>query len=166
MEYRKCAYFSRLWSEIEYLLLGSRWEQVCPDKHLMRHGCVHSWIQFTWRRGEAEKSSRSVVFDSLWPHGLQHARPPNPSPTPRAGWNSFEAEKTVRQLVFSVFTLVEYKIVNFYIASSLCSLGSEVSETVKIVWAFRWHRLKDCKWRERPLEPKVLALKETFSLLY
>ena len=72
---------------------------------------------------------------------------------------------SVRQLVFSVFTLVECKIVNFYIASSLCSLGSEVSETVKIVWAFRWHRLKDCKWRERPLEPKVLALKETFSLL-
>ena len=26
--------------------------------------------------------SRSVVADSLWPHGLQHARPPCPSPTP------------------------------------------------------------------------------------
>ena len=25
--------------------------------------------------------SLSVVFDSLWPHGLQHARPPCPSPT-------------------------------------------------------------------------------------
>ena len=110
----------------------------------MRHGCVHSWIQFTWRRGEAEKSSRSFVSDSLWPHGLQHSRPPCPSPTPRAGWNSFEAEKTVRQLVFSVFKLVEYKIVNFYIASYLRSLGSEVSKTVKIVWAFRWHRVKDC----------------------
>ena len=24
----------------------------------------------------------SVVSDSLWPHGLQHARPPGPSPTP------------------------------------------------------------------------------------
>ena len=28
--------------------------------------------------------SRSVVSDSLWPHGLQHARLPCPSPTPRA----------------------------------------------------------------------------------
>ena len=28
------------------------------------------------------KFSRSVVSDSLWPHGLQHARPPCPSPTP------------------------------------------------------------------------------------
>ena len=28
--------------------------------------------------------SLSVMSDSLWPHGLQHARPPCPSPTPRA----------------------------------------------------------------------------------
>ena len=32
--------------------------------------------------------SRSVVSDSLWPHGLQHARPPCPSWTPRACSNS------------------------------------------------------------------------------
>ena len=32
--------------------------------------------------------SRSVVSDSLWPHELQHARPPHPSPTPRAYPNS------------------------------------------------------------------------------
>ena len=24
-----------------------------------------------------------IVFESLWPHGLQHARPPCPSPSPR-----------------------------------------------------------------------------------
>ena len=32
--------------------------------------------------------SRSVVSDSLRPHGLQHARPPCPSATPRAFSNS------------------------------------------------------------------------------
>ena len=32
--------------------------------------------------------SRSVVSDSLWPHGLQHARLPCPSPTPGACSNS------------------------------------------------------------------------------
>ena len=32
--------------------------------------------------------SRSVVSDSLWPPGLQHARPPCPSPTPGACSNS------------------------------------------------------------------------------
>ena len=29
-----------------------------------------------------------VMSDSLWPHGLQHARLPCPIPTPRASWNS------------------------------------------------------------------------------
>ena len=32
--------------------------------------------------------SRLVVSDSLWPHELQHARPPCPSPTPRVYPNS------------------------------------------------------------------------------
>ena len=32
--------------------------------------------------------SHSVVSDALWPHGLQYARPPCPSPTPRACSNS------------------------------------------------------------------------------
>ena len=32
--------------------------------------------------------SCSVLSDSLWPHGLQHARPPCPSPTPRIYSNS------------------------------------------------------------------------------
>ena len=34
------------------------------------------------------QSSRSVVSDSLWPHELQHARPPCPSPTLRVYSNS------------------------------------------------------------------------------
>ena len=32
--------------------------------------------------------SRSVMSDSLWPYGLQHARPPCPSPTPGVYSNS------------------------------------------------------------------------------
>ena len=49
---------------------------------------------FTWRslryahRGDSVQSSRSVVSDSLWPHGVQHTRPPCPSPTPGACSNS------------------------------------------------------------------------------
>ena len=40
--------------------------------------CYLSSVQF----------SHSVVSNSLWPHGLQHARPPCPSPTPRVYSNS------------------------------------------------------------------------------
>ena len=33
--------------------------------------------------------SHSLVSNSLWPHGLQHARPPCPSPTPGVYSNSY-----------------------------------------------------------------------------
>ena len=49
-------------------------------------------IQLVLRRKEARRSrnqfSHSVVSDSLRLHGLQHARLPCPSPTPRACSNS------------------------------------------------------------------------------
>ena len=39
--------------------------------------------------------SRSVMPDSLWSHGLQHARLPCPSPTPRAYSNSCPLSESV-----------------------------------------------------------------------
>ena len=48
-------------------------------KHLYKISlCQFSSVQF----------SRSVVSDSLWPHELQHAMPPCPSPTPGVHSNS------------------------------------------------------------------------------
>ena len=42
---------------------------------------LNSWCKFrSW--GYSVQFSRSVMSDSLRPHGLQHARPPCPSPTP------------------------------------------------------------------------------------
>ena len=41
----------------------------------------------------AQLFSRSVVSDSLWPHGLQHTRLPCPSPTPGAYSNSFSSSR-------------------------------------------------------------------------
>ena len=45
--------------------------------------------------------SRSVVSDSLRPHGLQHARPPCPSPTPGvySNSNSIELVMTSNHLI-------------------------------------------------------------------
>ena len=42
----------------------------------------------TFQPEDSVQFSHSVVFDSLRPHGLQHARLPCPSPTPRAYSNS------------------------------------------------------------------------------
>ena len=44
----------------------------------IKHPLNLSWVQF----------SCSAVSNSLWPHGLQHARPPCPSPTPGVYSNS------------------------------------------------------------------------------
>ena len=41
----------------------------------------------TYMQGSVQ-FSHILVSDSLWPHGLQHARPPCPSPTPRVHSNS------------------------------------------------------------------------------
>ena len=41
-----------------------------------------------WSHISSVQFSCSVVSDSLWPHELQHARPPCPSPTPRFYSNS------------------------------------------------------------------------------
>ena len=61
---------------------------------------VMSWVSpvsslsWNWAYKKKELSissvqfSRSVVSDSLQPHGLQHTRPPCPSPTPRVYSNS------------------------------------------------------------------------------
>ena len=48
-------------------------------KRLSSCSSMHCSVQF----------SRSVISDSLWLHGLQHARPPRPAPTPGACSNSY-----------------------------------------------------------------------------
>ena len=59
--------------------------------------CLWNWIKeiLGYQRQAPVSSissvqfSRSVISDSLWPHGLQHARPPCPSPTPGVYPNSY-----------------------------------------------------------------------------
>ena len=55
---------------------------LCPQR-----GCnlvyIFHVVQFS-----SVQFNRSVMFNSLEPHGLQHAKPPCPSPTPRVYSNS------------------------------------------------------------------------------
>ena len=53
------------------------------DSHIYDH-LVFCFVLFikTSARKKSDQIRRSVVSDSLWPHELQHARPPCPSPTP------------------------------------------------------------------------------------
>ena len=64
-----------------------------PLSHLHLHPTFLDWYRApVWVPWDTQhfpiQFSHSVVSDSLWPHGLQHARPPCPSPTPGACSNS------------------------------------------------------------------------------
>ena len=51
---------------------------------------------------ESVQFSRPVISDSLWPHGLQHARPSCPSPTPRVYSNSCPLRRWCHPTISSV----------------------------------------------------------------
>ena len=71
---------SLMWRDDHLCLLDLLWglNRLVHRKHLKQHQVYISSVQF----------SRSVVSDSLQPHGLQHSRPPCPLPTPRVYSNS------------------------------------------------------------------------------
>ena len=61
---------------------------------------------FIEHMGLSVQFSHSVVSNSLWPQGLQHARFPCPSPTPGACWNSCPLSQWCHTtIVYSVFHL-------------------------------------------------------------
>ena len=66
-----------------------RWADSWNHKKLVsvsRYFCKHQPV-LSATRGSVQ-FSHSVVSNCLWPHGLQHTRPPCPSPTPRVYSNS------------------------------------------------------------------------------
>ena len=71
--------------------------------------------------------SRSVVSDSLWPHELQHARPPCPSPTPGVHSNSCPSSQWCHPAISS-------SIVPF----SSCPQSFPASESFLMSQLFTW----------------------------
>ena len=60
---------------------------VCSNSGPLSWWCYLT-ISSNWYQFSSVQFSCSVMSDSLQPHGLQHARPPCPSPTPGAYSNS------------------------------------------------------------------------------
>ena len=71
--------------------------------------------------------SRSVVSDSLWPHELQHARPPCLSPTPRVRSNSRPSSQWCHPAISS-------SVVPF----SSCPQSLPASESFPVSQLFTW----------------------------
>ena len=71
--------------------------------------------------------SRSVVSDSLWPHELQHARPPCPSPTPGVHSNSRPSSRWCHPTISSSG-----------VPFSSCPQSLPASESFPVIQLFTW----------------------------
>ena len=74
--------------------------------------------------------SHSVMSDSLWPHGLQHTRPPCPSPTPRAYSNSHPSSRWCHPTISSSVVPFTSRLWSFpasgsFLRSQLISSGGQ-----------------------------------------
>ena len=65
------------------------------------------------------QSSRSVMSDSLWPHGLQHARLPCPSAMPGACSKSCPSSRWCHPTISSSVVLFSYSLQSFPASGSL-----------------------------------------------
>ena len=57
--------------------------------------------------------SCSVMYDSLWPHGLQHARPPCPSPNARVYSNSWPLSQWCHPTISSIIIPFSFCLQSF-----------------------------------------------------
>ena len=85
---------------------------------------------------EEVQFSHSVVSNSLQPHGLQHSRPPCPSPTPRVYLNSCPLSQTISSSVVPFSSHLQsfpasgsFQMSQFF-ASGGQSIGVSVSTSV------------------------------------
>ena len=76
---------------------------------------------------ESVQFSHSVMSDSLWPHGLQHARPSCPSPTPRVYSNSCPLRRWCHPTISS-------SVVPFF----SCPQSLPASESFPVSQPFAW----------------------------
>ena len=86
---------------------------------------------------------RSVVSDSLLPHGLQHARPPCPSPTPRVYSNSCPLSWWCHPTISSSVVPFSSRLQSFpasgsFQISQLFTSGDQVLELQLQHQSFQW----------------------------
>jgi len=96
--------------------------------------------------------SRSVMSNSLWPHGLQHARPPCPSPTPRVYSNSCPSRRWCHPTISSSVIPFSSRLQSFpasgsfpvsqFFASGGQSIGVSASASILPVNIQDWFRLE------------------------
>ena len=83
--------------------------------------------------------SHSVVSDSLWPHGLQHARPPCLSPTPGIYSNSCPTSRWCHPTISS--SVIPFSLLQSFPVSRFFSYSHQVAKVLEF-WlqhqSFQW----------------------------
>ena len=87
--------------------------------------------------------SCTVVSNSLWPHGLQHARLPCPSPTPRACSNSYPLSQWCHPTISSSMApfsscLQSFPASGSFLISLLFTLSGQSIEASVQHQSFQW----------------------------
>ena len=77
--------------------------------------------------------SRSVVSDSLRPQGLQHPRPPCPSPTPRVYSNSYPLNRWCNPTISSSVVPLSSRLQSLPVSGSF-----QMSQLFAIRWPKYW----------------------------
>ena len=68
-------------------------------RHRICTSCVSCTGRWILKHRSVSQFSHSVMSNSLWPHGLQHARPSCPSPTPKVCSNSCPSSRWYHPII-------------------------------------------------------------------
>ena len=99
--------------------------------------------------------SRSLMSDSLWPHGLQHTRLPRPSPTPGAYSNSCTSSRWCHPTISSSVVPFSFRLQSFPASGSFpMSPSHQVAKVLELqlqhqpfLWIFQdWSPLGLTDW--------------------
>ena len=77
--------------------------------------------------------SHSVMSNSLWPHGLQHTRPPCPSPTPRVYPNSHPLSQWCHPTISSSVIPFSSYLQSFPASQGLFQWVSSLHQVAKVL---------------------------------
>ena len=104
--------------------------------------CALRFVFFFLNSGWTQNniSAQFSMSDSLWPHGSQYARPPSPSPVPRACSNSYPLSQWCHPTIWSSVVPFSYYFQSFSAPGSFSmswhftsggqSIGASVSASV------------------------------------
>ena len=115
--------------------------EVVSYSKYFKSACSVQWtVLVSPRNAKSVQFSHSVMSDSLRPHELQHARPPCPSPTPRAYSNSCPSSQWYHPTISSSVIPVSSHLQSFpasgsflksqFLASGGQNIGTSTSASV------------------------------------